>query len=141
MTEKLITTEIVNSLKAHGWAYKIPDAPSRFAPEKPCDILASINGNIVAIEVKLIKKWQSFGMRAMRPSQIKHLTLIKKSGGMAFVFLNLRMKGVNKLFIFEWESFRMRALPFSIKDLQARPAFPGAKKTFDLKEFCQVVSL
>lgn len=118
MKENHCNTEVVRSLKHYGWgAYKLSDVRgARFTETKPCDIIAcSPKGRYVAIEGKLIKKWQGFSAKALRPNQIAHLdqTCIKRQGR-AFVFLYVRInpdkqKGTKRecwLVAFDWKKHR-----------------------------------
>jgi penicillin-binding protein-related factor A (putative recombinase) len=119
MREAQFNTELVNSLKYWGaWAHKIPDLPAsmaaglRFTPDKPCDVVGGY-GKFFAIESKQIKKFEAFGMRFLRDSQIKELNSIIERGNRAFIFLNIRIKAVkgkvkreNRLVIFDWKEFR-----------------------------------
>lgn len=118
MKENPCNTESVRSLKHYGFgAYKLSDVRgSRFTETKPCDIIAcSPKGRYVAIEGKLIKKWEGFSARALRPNQIAHLdATCFKRGGRAFVFLYVRIapdrknsvKRVCKLVVFDWKKYR-----------------------------------
>jgi hypothetical protein len=99
MRESLFNTEITNSLKANGWfAYKIPDTPTsmlvglRYTPEKPCDIIASINGRFTAIECKQIKSIKCFSIKDFRDVQIESLDKVVSDGGRAWAFINLRVQ-------------------------------------------------
>jgi hypothetical protein len=113
--ESLFNTEIVNSLKAADYfAYKIPDTPAsmvrglRYTPEKPCDIIASVNGRFTAIESKQIKKIQCFSIKEFRDIQIESLDKVVKDGGRAWAFINLRVptdkefKRLNLLVGLDW---------------------------------------
>ena len=128
MRESKFTTEIMRSLKHCGhYAYKIPDQPlshgtnSGVAFDKPCDIVSGVYGEFVGIETKILKDFEAFGLRHMRPSQIKHLTLMEEKGSKAFVFLNIRISSpfpnqrVNRLIIFEWGPLHERLKVSSIK--------------------------
>ena len=85
----------------------------RYTPEKPCDVIGAYRGRFFAIESKQLKKFEAFGMRHMRPAQIRHLDEIVKTGSKAFVFLNIRVPAIkgkqkreNRLIIFHWQMFR-----------------------------------
>lgn len=74
------------------WAFKIPDPQIRRGPgfrgfrgDRPCDIVACVDGSFVAIEVKLLKGYQAFGWRHLRESQREHLGRIHAAGGLALV--------------------------------------------------------
>jgi len=147
LRESTTNTEIVNSIKAAGhWAYKIPDFPqsmiagSRFNPEKPFDIVAFIAGRAVAIEGKQFKKYQAFGERHMRPSQLEEFNrIVDRDAGRAFVFLNIRQPRprLNRLLIFDWKNLRERFKDGSIKmrELEAQQYLEGRKKLFNLGGF------
>jgi len=111
--ERELNTEIVRSLKYYNFfAYKISDVMgSRFTETKPCDILAcSPHGEFIAIESKLMKKWQGFNKNVLRENQIQTLNRIIRNSGRAFVFLGVsikadKKKGIQKeswLIIFDW---------------------------------------
>lgn len=146
MKESKFITEVVNSLKSQGlWAYKVPDMPAswmggtglRFVPEKPCDIIA-MRGKIgLLIECKQIKKFEAFGMRHMRESQIKNLNEVTDKGGLGFVFLNIRIASPreNRLIIFEWQEFRYRTESIKGKEIKEFPFIQGFKDEFDLFSF------
>ena len=139
MKEATFTTEVIRSLRHFGfWAFKIPDAPitkellkiTRFTMAKPCDIVACLpvgvisDGVFVAIECKQFKKWKAFSVRDMRPAQVEQLSALEDHGASCWVFLNVRMKGTNRLIIFEWAELRVRFLhkkeSIKAKELQAR---------------------
>lgn len=128
MKEKVFTTEVVRSLENEGhYAYKIPDSPASqgmnmgFLFAKPCDIVAGVYGEFVGIETKIMNKFEAFSLNHMRPSQIKHLTMMIEAGSKAFVFLNVRIsspfpsKRVNRLIVFEWSALHERLKISSIK--------------------------
>lgn len=115
MRESIFNTEVTNSLKANGWfAYKIPDTPAsmviglRYTPEKPCDIIASVNGKFTAIECKQIKSIKCFSIRDFRDIQIESLDKVVRDGGRAWAFINLRVqkdkefKRMNLLIGLDW---------------------------------------
>lgn len=114
MNEKTFNLELKKSLIFHGaWAHKIADMPRgpmlRFNPEKPCDIVGVFKGQMFVIESKQIKKFQAFGIEALRPGQISSLTKIHEAGGKAFVFLNVRIpRTINSILVFEWEFWKWR---------------------------------
>ena len=75
MTWKEVNTNtmIVKSIRHFGfWAYKIPDLPAfkgsvtRFAPAKPCDIIANVNSRFVAIEGKFSNQFKGIGLSIFR---------------------------------------------------------------------------
>lgn len=131
MKEAIVTTEIIKSLHDAGlWAYKIPDAPitkevlkvTRFTAAKPCDIVAHYAGRFVAIEVKQIRKMQSFSIKHMRPAQVLHLDSISKKGGRAFIFLNIRLPvpRTNHLLILDWAEWGDRLRGESLKSVDIK---------------------
>lgn len=151
MNERIFTTEVMQSLRDQGaWAYKIPDAPitkeilkiTRFTAPKPCDIVASLNGKFIAIECKLSKKAEAFNVNMLRRSQVEHLTNIVKSGGRAFIFLNIRVAPdksknihrMNRLVILDWANWGSRIQKSSIKkdELLSLDYIEGRKGSFDL---------
>lgn len=156
MREKVFNTEIKNSLLALGhWAHKIGDQPIgkqedggqshdgfRFNIKKPFDIIAVICGRGVAIEGKMIRRFQAFGQRDIRDIQKENLDKMLAAGGRAFVFLNVR--GViagrreNRCIIFDWAEFReVQTIPHRV--LQTLPFIPGAHGLFDLHIFCEII--
>jgi hypothetical protein len=97
---------------------------TRYTPEKPCDIVAMFGSVGCLIECKQVKTVEAFGMRHMRPSQIKNLDEVVNKGGLGFVFLNVRVKGakgvskhMNKLIIFDWYFFRQQEESIKAKQL------------------------
>ena len=122
MKEAIFITEVKRSIfKYGGWAYKLADMPqsmlqgARFNPEKPCDLVASINGKFVGIECKQLRKYEAFGLRHIRETQVRGLNGIIHNGlGRSFIFLNIRQKAdkergikrLNHLIIFDWDKWR-----------------------------------
>lgn len=158
MRESNFNTEIVRSLKALKiWSYKIADSPTswtmkatRFTPDKPCDIIACVDGRFVAIESKQIKKFEAFGMRHLRDVQIANLDHVERCGGRSFVFLNIRIKAVkgktkheNRLIIFPWDEFKALCMEGSIGKgaLETMDFLQGKtvdqKVLFDLREWAE----
>lgn len=150
MKEAIFSTEVKSSLQDLGcWAYKIPDAvrgpATRFIPEKPFDIVASYRGTAFAIETKQIKKWQSFGRKDFRPSQLKELTRFQTQGqGRSFVMLNVRIpRKENLCIIFEWWAFENelkaeKALSVAdLKEIAKHHSIVAAKGKFDFKIFLE----
>jgi len=146
MRESTFNTEITNSLKEQGaFAYKIADQPTswtmsktRFTPDKPCDIICLYRGTGVLIECKMSKKFEAFGLRHLRPSQLKAMDEAVAKGSRAFVFLNIRFRPENRLLIFEWSpEFKARITESSIKAKEIAEIYfiKGAKKRFDLDGF------
>ena len=120
----------------------------RYVPEKPCDVLGAYRGRFFAIESKQMKKFEAFGMRHMRPAQIKHLNEITKTGSKAFVFLNVRIPAIkkikqkreNRLIIFEWRHFQgLGEVSLKKKDIETLPYVSyqtvDKKIMYDLKHF------
>jgi len=130
MKESDCNSEVVRSLQKIGWsAYKIPDVlGSRFTANKPCDILAcSLGGRFVAIESKLIKKWQSVSIKILRDHQEVFLTnTCRKRKGQAYLFLFLKIpktktrKAFQGLVVFDWLRYGeyIKRQPITIKQLQ-----------------------
>jgi len=153
MKEAHVNTEWKNSLKAYGaWAYKIADMPhftgmkTRFDVEKPCDIVGGYKGIFFGIEGKMIKKYESFGLKNMRPSQIKNLNEMVTKGNRAFVFLNIRIlpdqtrgiRRMNRLLIFDWakwSSIWERSGTLKKKHLESAKGIDGKNGLFDLRGF------
>jgi len=153
MKEKNFNTEVKNSFIAHGhWAYKIPDFPqamvtgARFNPIKPFDIMAVVHGYGVAVESKMLKKYEAFGGRHLREEQIQALDDVKKSDGRPFVFLNIRQPSpnrLNRLIVFDWNYWADRFKSSnSIKknELESLSFIEGRKKLFDLTDFFDAIS-
>lgn len=156
MREATFTTELIRSFrKDKSWIYKIPDAPTsrltglRFTASKPCDLVLCLGGKFVAIECKQIKKWKAFSIGDMRTSQIVNLPAVIKSGGRAFVFLNVRIakEKVNRIIVLDWEVYGPRLERASIKatELKSMPYLPALdvkdKIFFDLTDFYGWVNL
>lgn len=149
MRESTFTTEVIRSIRRDGgWVYKIPDAPTsritgmRFTASKPFDLVACMDGRLVAIECKQIKKWKAFGMNDMRTSQLVNLPSVIKAGGRSFVFLNVRIaRKENRLIFLDWEVWGPRIERESIKakDLKELPFCEAhtheGKTHFDLSDF------
>lgn len=148
MKESVFTTEIVKSLRQSGfWVYKIPDMPhfagmrTRFDLAKPFDIIALRNNRFYAIETKMLKSYQAFGYRHMRPHQVTSLSAINSFGGNPYVFLNIRQskpKHINNCIIFKWGEYpQLEQEGCSIKkpELMKLPVIKGKKGLFDLKGF------
>lgn len=125
MREKDFDKEVIRSLCAlpESWAYKIPDVlGSRFMTFKPFDIVATICGHPYAIENKQIKKWQPFGVKEVRTSQIINLEKFHRAGGTALIFLNVRITSprVDRLIIFEWRELAKKKR-YTTEELKALP--------------------
>ena len=133
--ETKFTKCFTDSLNARGhYAYKIPDTPPssglRFTTKKPYDVVASIGGRFVAIEVKLITKYKAFGMRDLRPNQIEGLEAALNSKGAAFVLLNVRIAGD----ALEGVKRVNEAILFNYIDLKAKGSY-GHKEVKELQSF------
>lgn len=141
--EQKFLTELGHSFADIGYyAYKIPDIPFakglRFNPSKPFDML--VVGLDLQIEAKSISKWEAFGMRHLRPSQIEGLNASEASQGNPYVFLNVRItasksegiKRENRLYIFGWSSFKKLKTSIKAKDLKEINYIEGHKNRFDL---------
>jgi len=162
LKESKFNAELINSLDHWGaYAFKIPDLPAsmtmglRFVAEKPCDIFGGYHGKFFAIESKQIKKFEAFGLRHIRDSQIKHLTSMVKTGNRAFIFLNIRIAAVkgktkreNRLVIFDWadlsrktESYKQKevmALPYvSYQAVKKKPTDDASEIIYDIKSWLE----
>jgi hypothetical protein len=152
MKESMFNYEVVRSLKKLGcWAYKIPDFPqsmvvgARFNPEKPCDIVAFVGKMGIGIEGKMIRKYESFGSRNLRPSQIKNMDEMEDrddSAG-AFIFLNVRQVSprLNRLIIFRWGDWRWKLREGMIhkEELMNFSYIEGKGGLFPLRDFVDMV--
>jgi hypothetical protein len=146
MREAQFSTEVTRSLKAAGaWAWKIPDQPvswtfrhTRFAAEKPCDILFCYRSKFGAIESKQMKKFEAFGLRHMRDSQIRNLDEISERGGIAYVFLNVRIaRKENRLIALDWKVWKaqLEIMSLSGKEVAALPHIKGTGDRFPLSDW------
>lgn len=136
IVERVGNTEAVRSFRKFGWgAYKISDVQGmRFTETKPCDIIAQApNGLYVAVEGKMIKKWEKISARLFRPNQINELDGACKRKGRAFLFLYVRIqpnkeKGtprVHALFVFDWKKYRKRLMTIGIGAQELRDRAHG----------------
>ena len=148
MKEATFNTEIINSLEEQGaFAYKIPDQPAswnsgrmRFTPSKPCDTFVLFRGFGALIEGKQMKKFEAFGLRHLRPSQIVAMDRAVRTKNRAYIFLNVRCHQENRLIIFEWsKEFKTRLEKASIKgkEIKSLNFVKGFKKRFDLSDFLE----
>lgn len=147
MRESIFNTEIVNSLKATGaFAHKIADLPASksrgliFTPTKPFDIFGCYKGVFFAVESKQFKEWKGFGISALRDNQIEALDNVVKTGGKAFVFINIRIvRTENRLIAFDWALWGevVKAQAIGVKDMRTMPYIQGRKDLFDLAEFME----
>lgn len=150
MKESKFLTELRDTFRNHGaFFYKIVDMPhfkgkmTRFDAPKPFDSMIVLEGIPIAIEAKIFKKFQAFGIRHLRPSQVEGLEAFEQAGGRSFVFLNVRIKAVageqkhvNRLYIFKWEDIRDAKASFKKAILEFElPFYDGAKGLFDLDDW------
>lgn len=144
--ESQFLTELRKSLEREGvFFHKITDLPQswtrntlRFDKPKPFDAFASIWGTAVAIEAKVIPKYQAFGLGQLRDSQMRGLQAMTDSGGKAFVFLNVRGNGrgrLNRVIIFNWETFARRKTSIKKRELETLPYIESKKGLFDLRKW------
>jgi len=99
--------------------HKISDMPhfagtkSRFDLPKPFDAFIAFQGRPIAIEAKVLRKYEAFGVRHLRECQRDGLDAFANHGE-SWVFLNIRNSGdatkgikrINRLLIFRWSWFR-----------------------------------
>lgn len=118
--------------------FKIPDMPhfkgsgTKFDIKKPYDALVTYRGVSIAIEAKFIKEYKSFGIKDLRPNQVDGLEDHERSGGLSFVFLNVRrprsytseLPPCNELIIFPWSEMRLKEGNYLKKELTALPSTP-----------------
>lgn len=147
MKESNFIRDVIFSIKSQGkWAYKIPDMPSsymikgRFNPEKPCDIISFLGMVSALIECKQQKKYEAFGIRHLRESQIEALDeIVDLEIGQSYVFLNVRVpRKINKLIIFDWKETRERfksGISYKKKEIEEMDAIDGKKGCYDLSSF------
>ena len=145
MNESKFNAEIIKSIKlVGGWAYKIPDLPGP-TTKKPFDIVGSLNGRPLAIEGKMMKNFSRFSKKEFRPHQLNCLIEFSVSGGLSFVFLNIRSPYhgrygyENRLIIFDLLAIKEldAGKSFSPSDLLDRVYSPGGLGIFGLDEFKQ----
>lgn len=140
MRESVFTGELKKTLENKGlWVYKIPDMPSSilmdrlsFTPEKPCDLIVTGPKNLfVAIETKQMRKWASFGMRDLRPAQVRNLEILSMQGHHAIVALNIRIPGEkNGAIFFPYRALKLLGSIYQ-KDLKRLRRVPGKGGLFD----------
>lgn len=147
MNEAKFQKELKESFSEIGMiAYKFFDLPVsalrglQYVPEKPSDFVVFDGKTAFLVECKQIKKYESFGMRQMRPGQIRELNRITNSGGLGFVFLNVRIKSPheNKILIWEWSEFKSSCQtfgPFDIGELKAAEGLRAKAGVFNLQKF------
>ena len=110
MKEAEHNTNAVRSFKHYGYgAHKLSDQGGKFAGAKPCDIIArSPLGRYIAVEGKLIKKWEGFNSKVLRDNQRAELekTSLTKEG-MAFIFLYVHIpKECHYCVVFDWRTHK-----------------------------------
>lgn len=145
MKEGVFLSELGRALRERGaFFYKIKDAPQsymrgskvRFEPAKPFDAFGIWQGIPFAIEAKQLKTWKAFGPDQVRESQVSGLNDVQERGGLAFIFLNLRiaadpeknLKRENRLLIFPWPTLHARFERFGSikkKELETLPHLVG----------------
>ena len=77
---------------------KIPDVggtDARFIPKKPYDCYAVLDGQFIAMELKLMVKLQGFPFNKVTQWQLDNLLEVKYSGATAYVVINYRVKGIS----------------------------------------------
>jgi len=150
--EKDFLTDLKHSFEMHGafW-HKIADSPvsmirgARFEKAKPFDAISVYRGIPIAIEAKFIPDYKAFGIKSLRPSQVEGLTRFVNSGGLGFVFLNIRrtadklrqIRRLNRLMIFQFGEVGMLEGGSNLRktELEEYPYIEGSKKRYDLSEF------
>jgi len=120
--EQTFLTELKKSFIHYGaFFHKIADSlhhpamKSRFDLPKPFDAIAAFAGTPIAIEAKVLRKYEAFGVRHLRPCQVEGLDWFAENGS-SYVFLNIRhagnkaegIKRINRLYMFEWGDFKRR---------------------------------
>ena len=151
MRESKFITEVKNSIFEYGgWAYKLADLPAsmtpglRYSPDKPCDLIASINGKCIGIECKMLRKYEAFGLRHLRESQVRGLDgIIQRGLGRGFVFLNIRrsadkeygIKRLNRLIIFDWEIFSCLTGTIKKNELENYDYIQGKNGMFAIQDW------
>lgn len=144
INEAHCTKELINSFISKSiWAYKIPDSYDMV--ERPFDVVVNYKGQAVAIECKFYREFKAFGLSQIRDSQIRNLNSFTNSEGYAFIILFVRgntakeVEGrYNRMYLFEWESFRDRCSEASYKKkelLLLKNYTHGKKKLYDLSIF------
>ncbi len=150
MQERNFTNELKATFRdiSDTFYHKIADMPHfpgskmRFDVKKPFDIFAVVRGEPLAIEAKMIKKWQPFGLKELRSHQIEALDAFAEAGGSSYVYLNVRIPYIkdkqqreNRLIIFDWDYLKA-ADRIPTKTLKTLTYIQGTKGTFpQLKEF------
>lgn len=147
--ERKFLSEIGASARADNcFFFKIPDLPHfegakfRFDIKKPFDAFACYFGQPIAIEAKVINGFKSVGIKQLRPNQVEGLDKWEKSGGKAFIFLNIRqapnqLKGLkyeNRFLYFPWWQFRAKGT-YSKKELLIYPSVSGRNGRYNLSDW------
>lgn len=106
-----------------------------------------------------MKKFEAFGLRHMRPSQIESMDAIVAEGGRAFVFLNIRIapdfrteqKRENRLVVLDWADLgprlrlgsimakEIRELPYTGKSPERTINRKKVQGVFDLSKFNEML--
>ncbi len=146
MNEAIFNRETVRAIReSRGWAYNIPDMPARFTPDKPCDVIAMYEGRGVLIECKMLKGYQAFGKRHIRPSQIREMDKALEAGTRAFLFVNIRKTAkprLNRIIILEWSEVRERIMSevsYKKPEMESFDYIEGAYGTYELGGFREYV--
>lgn len=136
MNERNFMSSVRLSFLDHNvWATILVDG-SDFST-RPCDMIACLDGKLIAIEGKFQKEFKAFGMKQIRDSQILNLDAITQGGGLAFIFLNIWIPNKeNRLIIWEWTHFKKITAFGSIKKKTLRdlPYIQGHKKRFPIAQ-------
>lgn len=110
MNEAEHNTNAVRSFRHYGFgAHKLSDIGGRQAGAKPCDIIVrSPKGRYIAVEGKMMKKWEGFSSKVLRPNQ--RLELERASAtqeGRGFVFLYVHIpRQEHWCVVFNWKHFK-----------------------------------
>jgi len=136
MNERTFMSNVKLSFLDHNlWATTLVDG-SDFQT-RPCDMIACLEGKLVAIEGKFQKSFSAFGIKHIRDSQVLNLDAISQGRGVAFIFLNIWIPNKeNRLLIWEWEIFKKITANASLKKktLLEMPYIQGAKKRFPIED-------
>lgn len=92
MNESEFCTIIKNSFESQGnFLYKIPDPSSSFNQtiSRPFDLIGSLKGKPIAIEVKFLKGLQSFNLKRIEDHQIEALKKYRDSTNFALTKIML----------------------------------------------------
>lgn len=156
MKEAIFCTELKNSFNESGcFAYKVPDnpifkdKPTRFHQKKPFDMNVNIGGLYVAIECKMSKKIEGLSTRKVEEHQVAALDRVLETGGLSYVFWNIRVKAdktrgidyVNSCVILPWREFKEIGL-IPVKDVREKyipEGIQGKNGRFDVSSFIEMV--